>query len=1414
MRTQLLLLILLLTLRTVLNGQTITDSFSDGDFTSNPTWIGDVDNFQVVTPHTSGDGSLSAATDGNVLGSKPNVGSSVLLVETNRAYGQWSFSATDGRTWSISSTNDYFFVLCSDTNDPNAYKGTLNFNGYYLRFDGSIADKFVLYRQQGTTRTEVINTMYPASEDGTSSIPRSFRILRTSDGTWSIFIDEVWGQNATTMLGTAIDNTITAGQYFGIVTRISSPSAARVVWFDNFYCGEIVYDTTPPTVVAVTASGPNTILVEFSEAVTSESALNVANYLLLPTGVPTEAVFVQGSQNKVRLSFSQSFPLAQPLTLYVSGVADLSNNVITPSQHIVFYTPPQPGDVLINEIFFDPSPSVGLPDYDFLELYNRKSYPVNIGGWKLTIGTKNITLPNYTMPANSYLILAPSVAYNDYSAYGTVLTLISTTDLPTTGGAITLKDTANQLIHYVSYNLSFYQDPSKEEGGWSIELIDPNNWCQHRSNWRASVASIGGTPGSANSVLASNPDNTPPSISYAWPDDAWKIRVVFSEQIPRVWATNLPNYQLSGGIGISSITYDSVAQNVVVLNLSNQLPLSQTLTLTITNIADYCGNVMPTAQVNVTYYPTEPGDVLINEIFFDPSPSVGLPDYDYLELYNRRSYSVNISGWKLTIGTRDIPLPSYLMPANSYLILTSSGGVSEYSQYGPTLGLLSTSDLPTTGREIKLMTSTSMIVHYVSYDILFYQDPTKEEGGWSIELIDPESWCQHRSNWRASVASIGGTPGSANSVLASNPDDTPPSVISVWASNARKIGILFSEQIPLDVAMNPERYQLFDGLQIQTLEYDPIQQNLVTITITGSMELERIYRIAINGITDYCGNLMETQEFEFLLYLPTFGFVVFNEIMCNPKTGAALPNVPYIELFNPNPFPVNLNQWVLKSGTTSYTIPPSVIDSMGYLLLRPYSSDSIPGVNAPQIPLFSSTFLSKSGKTLELQAGNGTLVHWVSYSDTWYKDNFKQLGGWSLEQIDPMNFCAGGNNWRASNDSTGGTPGRINSVFGNQPDIVTPKVMFLTVDSDTTITLHFNEPLLWSSVTDITLWSVSPGGFPLDIIPNSPSGNAITIKLREPIQENVEYTLIPPQHFDCVGNSITPEPMRFYKPSQPLNGDLIINELLFNSYSGGNKFVELYNRSTKILTINKIYLTRQKNEGEYDDIKLASNYGFLIYPDEYLVLTTSRKGVYDFYPNVDSIRLIEVSSLPSMSISSGNIVILDMQGNIIDQIFYDEKMHSPLLRNVKGVSLERINPDGASDDQNNWQSAAQTVGYATPGYKNSQTIVPTASSKQFFLSSEVFSPDGDGYHDFLLINYQLANNGYFANIKIFEPSGRLIKDLVTNYSLGTQGAIKWDGTDNQNKKAPMGPYLIFIEYFNSAGDKKVEKIVVTLSHRK
>ncbi|PLX13788.1 MAG: hypothetical protein C0597_11145 [Marinilabiliales bacterium] len=156
-------------------------------------------------------------------------------------------------------------------------------------------------------------------------------------------------------------------------------------------------------------------------------------------------------------------------------------------------------------------------------------------------------------------------------------------------------------------------------------------------------------------------------------------------------------------------------------------------------------------------------------------------------------------------------------------------------------------------------------------------------------------------------------------------------------------------------------------------------------------------------------------------------------------------------------------------------------------------------------------------------------------------------------------------------------------------------------------------------------------------------------------------------------------------------------------------------------------------------------------------------------------------------------------------------MDFDLLATTEGVSLERINYDRETDDKTNWHSASELVGFATPGYENSQFKELQDFDDLVIIDPEIFSPDNDGFEDFTNISFTLDEPGYVANIKIYDSKGRLIRYLSNNQLLGIDGIITWDGLDDRDQKAPVGIYVIFIEIFDLNGIVKQYKKSVVLA---
>ena len=93
----------------------------------------------------------------------------------------------------------------------------------------------------------------------------------------------------------------------------------------------------------------------------------------------------------------------------------------------------------------------------------------------------------------------------------------------------------------------------------------------------------------------------------------------------------------------------------------------------------------------------------------------------------------------------------------------------------------------------------------------------------------------------------------------------------------------------------------------------------------------------------------------------------------------------------------------------------------------------------------------------------------------------------------------------------------------------------------------------------------------------------------------------------------------------------------------------------------------------------------------------------------------------------------------------------------------------------------------------------------------MFSPDGDGDGDRLLLIYDLEKPGYLANFKVYDVDGFEITEMANNQLLSTNGLIFWDGTDSEGNRANIGMYIIYGEAIHPDGDVKIFKEVCVLA---
>ncbi len=626
------------------------------------------------------------------------------------------------------------------------------------------------------------------------------------------------------------------------------------------------------------------------------------------------------------------------------------------------------------------------------------------------------------------------------------------------------------------------------------------------------------------------------------------------------------------------------------------------------------------------------------------------------------------------------------------------------------------------------------------------------------------------------------------------------------------LSMYFSEMMDTMSLIQTSFYVLDSHFYPIEIELNTQNANWCKLRFEEPLGYDTFYQLLVQGLSDTAGNMLADTLIALFHYNPKFFDVIINEIMADPNPAVDLPDKEYIELFNRSDFDINLSDYSLSINSKNYLFSDIVIESNAYLLITSTGACFTFGPGISCIDMLGSNAITNVGGYIRLHDRNGRVMSFTEYSDTWYGNDFKADGGWSLECIDADNFCGENRNWSASEHYLGGTPGRKNSIQSYNPDLIEFRLLRGYFEDSTCLRLVFNK--------SIDFEQLKPEVFRLNgFLPDSIVPRDLFFK-----ELGIRYSAFADIHllnkinlsgiWDICGLEMQARELSLGFPSYPEQNDLVINELLFNPASGGVDYVELYNRSSRIIDLKNLRIARFLDSGnELTQISSITTDTYLLFQGDYLVLTSKPELVRQHYHSHGPMAFMEKGvSIPSMNNESGSFVLLDQALNLIDQVRYLEDWHHGFLKDFKGVSLERLNPDWPSLQQDNWSSAAEYVGFGTPGLRNSQYQEEILSNKRFALLSESFSPNNDGNQDLLIVQYDFDKPGYILSASVFDVKGRLQRKILVDEHLPISGQIIWDGESDRAFILPMGIYIIHFEYFHPYGDKGQEQLSFALIH--
>lgn len=625
-------------------------------------------------------------------------------------------------------------------------------------------------------------------------------------------------------------------------------------------------------------------------------------------------------------------------------------------------------------------------------------------------------------------------------------------------------------------------------------------------------------------------------------------------------------------------------------------------------------------------------------------------------------------------------------------------------------------------------------------------------------------------------------------------DKIAPRLDSMRVWSERELTLFWSEE-----SDSIHKNQLHSSLEIDSLF---LGSNKVSLRFKQAMRSGVSYFLSIQDLADTSGNYLDT-----IIYWDYYNAqnndVIFSELMIDPSpivrtSGNELLGREYIEVFNKRAYDIDLSFWQLIINEDSIPLE-GVIKAFDYLL---FSEDSVlksaENIRQEFIDL-SSSQLHNQSFTAQLLGPNLKVVDRMNFDLDNFKSANKHLGGWSLEKLDLSADCESPLNWAYSENEIGGSPGKENSQTQEFIDSIAPVLVSKNwINGYTEFKLEFSEEIFIDKTSVDTIVAQSQYISSVSVLKER-----INFHLTKELDSNITLEIdLHSMLKDCSGNSFENYSIKIGRPTKSAANELKINELLFDPNPGVSEFIEFGNFGNAWIDLSLLKLGySEPGTGSLFYESYLSEEQLLLAPGELVALCEDALSLKKYYCDKKA-NLINQDFL-NMDNTSLSLSLMHSDMTIIDSVTYHKNLHSGLIQDVRGVSLERI-PQGYNQSKK-WQSSSLICNGASPGFENSFSFY---SSSELLLDYDVFSPNNDLYRDELIFRMKLEDEVQLR-LKIYSINGEIVRDLVD--SEFQRGGLNyfWDGTKNDGAKCPSGIYIAIAEIVDvNANRKLIRKSVI------
>ncbi len=516
-------------------------------------------------------------------------------------------------------------------------------------------------------------------------------------------------------------------------------------------------DSNAPVLQSVQVIDDSTLILSFNEVI-EVAEVSISNFIINDESPK----LVNPQSSSVEVTSQSNFRPDDSNVLVISQLADLAGNLLDTILTFEFIPTIslEPFDILITELMIDPTPGVGLPEEEYIEIYNNTEQPIELSSVQLRWRDDNLLFPSTRLAPKSYAILVAPQHVELFESFGQVVALESFPSLRNGFDMVELRESDGSFLHAIHYNLSWYGDGSRNDGGYSLELRDVNKPCYLEEGWGASQALIGGSPGRQNEIEVVEND----LLLLATFVDSNAVAVSYNRLISEIDQIDV---KITGSAATILEIDLTTPFDRVVIHLDHVIDETAAMVI---EISDCTGNErIDTIQLVLPQEP-EAGDLLINEVLF----SAPIAAADYIEIVNvSNKYlsldNVFVANFFEGNQVNELVVNTTIGPSE-YLVITEDPSTikNQFPIHNPASIFLQ--PIPSLNNDEGNVTLyTQVDGRAIMLDAFDYSEDLHDRRldnirGIALERISLESPTQSAFNWYSAASTISfGTPGLPNS---------------------------------------------------------------------------------------------------------------------------------------------------------------------------------------------------------------------------------------------------------------------------------------------------------------------------------------------------------------------------------------------------------------------------------------------------------------------------------------------------------------------------------------------------------------------------------------------------------------------------------------------------------------------------